>query len=54
MDAYKFEDLEKIYIKSYSESLGYIAKWDDEKSDIVLKTIKDEDFYKKRGENEQA
>lgn len=49
MDAYKFEDLEKIYIKPNSESLKYIAQWDDEKSDIVLKAIKDEDFYKKKG-----
>lgn len=42
------------YLPKNSESLKYIAKWDDEKSDIVLKAIKDEDFYKKRGENEQT
>ena len=42
------------FIKSNSESLKYIAQWDEKTSDIVLKEIKDEDFYKKRKENKQT
>jgi hypothetical protein len=32
--------------------LKYIAQWDEKKSDIAFKQIKDKDFYKKKGENE--
>jgi len=32
----------------YVGSLKYVAQWDEKKSDIVLKEIKDEDFYKKK------
>jgi hypothetical protein len=35
-----------------SESLKYIAQWDEKTLDIVIKKIKDEDFYKKRNTNE--
>ena len=31
----------------------FVAQWDEKKSDIVFKEIKDKDFYKERKENEQ-
>tara|TARA_R110002020_G_scaffold277603_2_gene493054 strand:- start:5480 stop:5638 length:159 start_codon:yes stop_codon:yes gene_type:complete len=37
-----------------NRSLKYIAQWDEKKSDIVFKEIKDKDFYKKRNINEQT
>lgn len=37
-----------------SESIKYVAQWDEKTSDIVIKKIKDEDFYKKKEENEQT
>jgi len=38
----------------YVGSLKYVAQWDEKKSDIVVKEIKDEDFYKKKEKNEQT
>ena len=36
----------------YVGSLKYVAHWDEKTSDIVIKEIKDKDFYKKKVINE--